>query len=72
MTITWLGITVLIFLVFSCYTGYKRGLIREVVSLLCVFLSMAVVWFINPYVNQFIRENTAVYESALYFRMRSV
>ena len=62
MTITWLGITVLIFLVFACYTGYKRGLIREVVSLLCVFLSMAVVWFINPYVNQFIRENTSVYE----------
>lgn len=63
MTITWLGITVLIFLVFACYTGYKRGLIREVVSLLCVFLSMAVVWFINPYVNQFIRENTSIYEN---------
>lgn len=63
MTITWLGITVLIFLVFACYTGYRRGLIREVVSLLCVFLSMAVVWFINPYVNQFIRENTSIYEN---------
>lgn len=63
MTITWLGITVLIFLIFACYTGYKRGLIREVVSLLCVFLSMAVVWFVNPYVNQFIRENTSVYEN---------
>lgn len=63
MTITWLGITVLIFLVFACYTGYRRGLIREIVSLLCVFLSMAVVWFINPYVNQFIRENTSIYEN---------
>lgn len=24
---------------------------------------MAVVWFINPYVNQFIRENTSIYEN---------
>lgn len=63
MTLTWLGITVLIFLVFACYRGYKRGLIKEVVSLLCVFLSMAIVWFINPYVNEFIRENTSVYET---------
>lgn len=63
MSLTWLGITVLIFLIFACYRGYKRGLIREVVSLLCVFLSMAIVWFINPYVNEFIRENTSVYET---------
>lgn len=35
---------------------------KELVSLVCVFLSMAIVWFINPYVNEFIRENTSIYE----------
>ena len=60
---TWLGIAVAVFVVFSCYMGFRRGFVREVVSLFCVVLSMAVVWFINPYVNQFICENTSVCEN---------
>ena len=35
---------------------------RQIKEPVCVFLSMAIVWFINPYVNEFIRENTSIYE----------
>lgn len=59
---TWLGIAAVVFMVFSCYMGFRRGFVREVVSMFCVVLSIAIVWFINPYVNDFIRENTPVYE----------
>ena len=62
MTLTWAGVIAALLLAFACVRGYKRGLIREVVSLVCVFLSMSIVWFVNPYVNQFIRETTSVYE----------
>ena len=63
MTLTWLGIVAAAGLAFSCWRSYRRGLIREVVSLLLVFFSMGVVWFINPYVNEFICENTSIYEN---------
>lgn len=62
MTLTWAGVIAALLLAFACIRGYKRGLIREIVSLICVFLSMAIVWFVNPYVNQFIRETTPIYE----------
>ena len=62
MTLTWAGVIAVLFLALACVRGYKRGLIREIVSLICVFLSMSLVWFVNPYVNQFIRETTSVYE----------
>ncbi|MDC7291498.1 CvpA family protein [Blautia schinkii] len=62
MTWTWLGIVTLGFLAFSCYMGYRRGFVREVVSTFFVVLSIVLVWFINPYVNDFLRENTPVYE----------
>lgn len=63
MNWTWLGIAALGFIAVSCCMGYKRGFVREVVSMLCVVLSIAIVWLINPYVNEFISENTPVYET---------
>lgn len=62
MSWTWLGIVTLVFLVFSCYMGYRRGFIKEIVSMFFVILSIGLVWVINPYVNGFIRENTPIYE----------
>ena len=32
------------------------------ISAFVILISVALVWLINPYVNQFIRENTSVYE----------
>lgn len=62
MTLTWLGLVVLVILAVVAYRGYKRGFIREVVSFFFVFLAIAVSWAINPYVNEFFMENTPVYE----------
>jgi uncharacterized membrane protein required for colicin V production len=62
MSWTWLGLAVLVLLAFSMADGYRRGFVKEVVSVLLVLLSVVVVWMINPYVNTFIRENTSVYE----------
>lgn len=61
MNWTWLGIVTAAFLIFSCFTGFRRGFIKEAVSTFLVVLSFGVVWLINPYVNTFIRENTSVY-----------
>lgn len=63
MNWTWLGVAAALFLAFSCYRGYRRGFIKEAISTLCVILSIAAVWVINPYVNQFVRENTPIYDS---------
>ncbi|MCD8154196.1 MAG: CvpA family protein [Clostridiales bacterium] len=62
MGITWLGVVALVILVVSCVRGFRRGLIREVVSALFVVLALGIVSLINPYVNEFLKENTPVYE----------
>lgn len=62
MTWTWLGIVVAVILFFLLCMGYRRGFIKEIVSTFFVILAIVVVWFVNPYVNTFIRENTPVYE----------
>ena len=63
MTWTWLGIVVAGILLFLFCIGYRRGFIKEIVSTFFVVLAIGIVWFINPYVNNFIRENTPVYEN---------
>ena len=62
MSWTWLGLAVAVLLVFSMADGYRHGFVKEAVSALLVLISVALVWLINPYVNQFIRENTSAYE----------
>ena len=62
MSWTWLGLAVLVLLAFSVVDGYRKGFIKEAVSVLLVLISVVLVWLINPYVNQFLRENTSVYE----------
>ncbi len=63
MNITWLGIGMAGILVLFGWFGYKRGFIREVMSMFFVVLSIALVWLINPYVNDFLKDNTHLYES---------
>ncbi|MDO4519176.1 MAG: CvpA family protein [Eubacteriales bacterium] len=60
MNFTWLGIVTALILVFLTVWGYRRGFIKELFSLMFIFLSLVIVWFINPYVNQFLRENTSI------------
>lgn len=58
---TWLGIAAAAFIMMSCTMGYRRGFVREVVSLMFVVLSIVVVWVINPYVTDYLKEETPVY-----------
>lgn len=60
---TWLGYVVIGALVFAGIIGFKRGLIREIVSTLFVILTIAAAWFINPYVNEFLKESTPLYQT---------
>ena len=41
MSLTWLGIVVIAFLVLAGYRGFRRGFVREVVSFFFVFLAIA-------------------------------
>lgn len=63
MSWTWLGLVSLGFLVFFIGLGFRRGFVREVAATFFVVLSLVAVWFINPYVKEFLRENTPLYET---------
>ena len=63
MSVTWLGIAAMGILAVFGWMGFRRGFIREVVTMFFWILSMVLVWFINPYVNEFLKENTGVYET---------
>lgn len=58
---TWLGIASVVFIAFSCAVGYYRGFVKEAVSLMFVMLSIIIVWVINPYVTDYLKEKTPVY-----------
>ncbi len=59
---TWLGVAALAAVVLCAVIGYRRGLVKEVFSTLVIFLSIGIVWIVNPYVNEFMREQTPVYK----------
>lgn len=58
---TWLGIAVAAFILMSCAIGYYKGFVKEAVSLMFMVLAIIVVWTINPYVSEFLKESTPVY-----------
>lgn len=62
MNVTWAGIAAIGALLFTGYTGYRRGFIKEIVSFFFVFLALALAWTINPYVNTFLMEKTTLYD----------
>ena len=63
MTWTWLGILAVLFLALSCFSAYKRGFIKALTGMSFLFLTIFLVWVMNPYVNQFLKTQTSVYES---------
>lgn len=67
MNITWLGGAAIMWLLLKCYWGYRRGFVKEAVSLLAMIFSLTLVWMVNPYVSDFIKEQTPVYEIAQNF-----
>ena len=45
---TWLGMAAAALLLVFGAVGYKRGFIKEIISMIFLLLSVAVVWVINP------------------------
>lgn len=62
MTWTWIGIAAVLFLGLSGFMAYRRGFIKEVIGMSFLFLTIILVWVINPYVNDFLKTQTSVYE----------
>lgn len=62
MNLTWLGTLAVVWLVIMFLRGYSRGLVKEIVSLVFLLFSLTLVWMVNPYVSQFIKENTMIYQ----------
>lgn len=60
---TWLGIAVLALIVFACIMGFRKGFVKEIVSVFFMLISFLFVWAINPYVNTFVKEYTPVYDA---------
>jgi len=58
--LTWLGAVCIALILIGIIIGLVRGLVKEVVSIALVFVSIALVWFLNPYVNRFLREVTPI------------
>lgn len=60
---TWLGIAVLALIAAACIMGFRKGFVKEIVSLFFMLISFLLVWAVNPYVNTFVKEYTPVYDT---------
>ncbi|MBQ0001414.1 MAG: CvpA family protein [Clostridiales bacterium] len=61
MTITWLGMAAMLWLGIKFYSGFKKGFLKAMVSLLFSLGSLILVWMVNPYVTDFLKSNQTVY-----------
>ena len=60
---TWLGIAVLALIAAACIMGFRKGFVKEIVSVFFLMISFLLVWAVNPYVNTFVKEYTPVYDT---------
>ena len=60
---TWLGIAVLALIAAACIMGFRKGFVKEIVSVFFMLISFLLVWAVNPYVNTFVKEYTPVYDN---------
>ena len=58
----WLLIIVLIFLLFTTLNGYRRGLLRSAFSMVSLVIVMVFVSFASPYVGDYVKEHTPIYQ----------
>lgn len=63
MNLTVGGIAALVVVLVFFAAGWKKGLIRELISMVYVFLIMAIVWFVHPYMESFLRSDTPLYNT---------
>ena len=60
---TWLGIAVLALIAAAWIMGFRKGFVKEIVSVFFMLISFLLVWAVNPYVNTFVKEYTPVYDT---------
>lgn len=60
---TWLGIAALALIAAACIMGFRKGFVKEIVSVFFMLISFLLVWAVNPYVNTFVKEYTPVYDT---------
>ncbi|MBQ4530256.1 MAG: CvpA family protein [Lachnospiraceae bacterium] len=63
MTIDWLLILVIVILVIFTYYSYHRGFVKSALSMVLYIITIILVNFINPYVTEYIMEETPFYEN---------
>lgn len=59
----WLNIIVLAVFVLCVMNGIRRGFIRTVAAMFSILVSMVLVYFLNPYVVDFVKEKTPIYDT---------
>ncbi|MDD7371651.1 MAG: CvpA family protein [Firmicutes bacterium] len=59
----WLSIVILAVFAFCILNGFRRGFIRTIAATVSVFVSMVFVYAVNPYVSEFIENETGIYEA---------
>ena len=60
---TWLGIALLALIAAACIMGFRKGFVKEIVSVFFMLISFLLVWAVNPYANTFVKEYTPVYDT---------
>lgn len=63
MTIDWLLILVIAILVTLTYVSYRRGFVKSALSMTLFIITIILVNIINPFVTDFIMEQTPVYDN---------
>lgn len=60
----WNLLTVIVLLVILLYAvkGYRKGFVKTLAAMLCLAVTLVLVYFATPYVRTFLKENTPVYE----------
>ena len=56
----WNLLTVIVLLVILLYAvkGYRKGFVKTLAAMLCLAVTLVLVYFATPYVRTFLKENT--------------
>lgn len=58
----WLLVVVLLYMVLSVGNGYRKGLVKMIVSVVALFVAIGISRIVAPQVEEYLRQETVVYE----------
>lgn len=61
--INWLLLAVLAVLIYFTVSGYKRGFVKLLISLLSMVLTFYLVWVVTPYISNYLINETQLYST---------